>query len=488
MRQLRRRYGFVLAGLVLVLAAGFGLTALRFSSPARQALASWRDRGHNLPLVAARRANVQVMLTAGGTIDSANRTLIECELEAITFSSNTGGSMSTRGASRILSLIPEGSDVQKGDLLCELDASDYQELVRQQTLKVEEAKADQRGAELRMQTSMAALSEFREGLKGQGEQTLRSSVALAESNVQSAMERQAFTQKMFQFGYAASAKLTADRLATLRAEEALREARLALQTYDRYEVPKRDLALQAAVDTARADLSYQSLRLSRHLDRLKVYQKQVDLCTIRAPHDGFVIYATEDDSNVKIEPGTTVRTKQDLFYLPDMDHMRVHALIHESQVDEVAVGMKTRVVVEGMAEHELTGRIVWIDQLPFRNRDWKASPDVKYFLVKVDLDESPMGLRPGMTANVEVAAGRREAALVVPIEAIAHEDGEDVVYVYMAGRDRIERRIVATTPATVDLVCIDSGLNEGDEVVLDPERHHDHLPGADREENTIVAH
>jgi len=179
-----------------------------------------------------------------------------------------------------------------------------------------------------------------------------------------------------------------------------------------------------------------------------------------------------------------VRTKQDLFYLPDMDRMQVHALIHESQVDDVEVGQRARIRVEALPDRELDGEVVSIDQMPFRNRDWRASPDVKYFIVKIEIQEAPRGLRPGMTAGVEILAEQRQDALVLPIEAIAHEDGSDVVYV--AGPDgAIERRVITARSATLDLVCVDSGLDDGDEVVLDPGHHLDHLPS--REEPVAVS-
>src|SRR5262245_51402452 len=94
MRQIKRRYGYVLAGLSLLVAlaaVGLSLTGIG------PALAGWRRAESDLPVVKVRRADVQMTLTAGGNVDSANRTLIECQLEAITFSSN-GNSISTRGA------------------------------------------------------------------------------------------------------------------------------------------------------------------------------------------------------------------------------------------------------------------------------------------------------------------------------------------------------------------------------------------------------
>ena len=57
---------------------------------------------------------------------------------------------------------------------------------------------------------------------------------------------------------------------------------------------------------------------------------------IRAPHDGFVIYANNPDRQVYIEPGMSVRQRQQLFFLPDLTQMEVVAMIHESIVEQVS--------------------------------------------------------------------------------------------------------------------------------------------------------
>ena len=97
-------------------------------------------------------------------------------------------------------------------------------------------------------------------------------------------------------------------------------------------------------------LEYQDLRLHRQLDRLSSLEKQVEHCTIRAPHDGFVIYANNADREEFIEPGLPVRQRQHLFYLPDLNDMEVVAMLHESIVDQVNPGMRATVHVEGLRQ------------------------------------------------------------------------------------------------------------------------------------------
>ena len=92
-------------------------------------------------------------------------------------------------------------------------------------------------------------------------------------------------------------------------------------------------------------------------DRLEKLEKQVELCTIRAPHDGFVIYANDERRDIRIETGMWVRQKQDLLYLPDLTDMEVVTSLHESILREVARGMRARVVVEGLPNRRLEGHV-----------------------------------------------------------------------------------------------------------------------------------
>jgi HlyD family secretion protein len=193
-------------------------------------------------------------------------------------------------------------------------------------------------------------------------------------------------------------------------------------------------------------------------------KRQVERCTIRAPHDGFVIYANEEMKNVVIEPGTAVRQRQRLFYLPDLSKMEVAALLHESVVKEVGVGQSARVAIEGMSGRVLEGHVVALSQLPMQNQPWQS--DIKYFVATVKLDDVPRGLRPGMSAQVEIRTVRRPDVLAVPYEALAVEGGQDVCYV--ARDDHVERREVRLGSATRDLLEVTAGLDEGEAVVLDP--------------------
>src|SRR4051794_40664432 len=126
----RSRTATLVTGLVL-------LVTLMAAAPF---LASFRQSGTRRVIETARVHRVSTLnttITAAGRAASSNNTEIRCALERISTTGSTNSRDST--ASTILSVIPDGTTVKKGDLICELDSSAYVELVRRQEIAVKQA-------------------------------------------------------------------------------------------------------------------------------------------------------------------------------------------------------------------------------------------------------------------------------------------------------------------------------------------------------------
>ncbi len=366
------------------------------------------------------------------------------------------------GSSVLLSIVPEGSMVHRGDILAVLDSSEYEELLRQQKITVERSRADHRQAELDYEIALLAVSEFREGSMTEAIKDFERSVALAESDLARVDDRLEWVRRMKKKGYVAAVQVANEEFNHAQAVFDLGEERAAYRLFTKWTAPRALKILQNDILAAEATLKYQTSRLNRNLERLAKLEKQVELCTIRAPHDGFVIYANDERREIRIEEGMYVRQKQDLMYLPDLDQMEVVAALHESIMPEIAKGMRARVVGEGMPNRRLEGHVTNIAVLPTFN--WWS--DVRYFDGKVKLDNPPRGILPGMTAHVEIALNRRDHVLAVPAEAVSQEDGREICYV--VHDDGLDRREVKLGESTQDFLEISEGLHEGEQVVLKP--------------------
>ncbi|WP_406695959.1 efflux RND transporter periplasmic adaptor subunit [Singulisphaera sp. Ch08] len=403
-------------------------------------------------------------ITAAGRAASMNNSEIRCTLERL-ISPGGGGVVTSNGSSTILSLIPDGSVVKKGDLLCELDSADYQELVRRQLIGVKKAEAEHRQAQLNLEIAEINLKSYLEGSVRQAEQEFEGQVALNTSGLARQEDRLAWAQRMLTKGYASLSQVSGEEETLLRLKFGLEQIQMSYQNYRRYSLPRDTRSLQSQVEGARANLGYQSTRLKLEQDRLALFEEQVKRCTMRAPNDGFVIYANEPGEPQRIWEGASVRQRQRMFYLPDLDRMEVQTMVHETVVDRVEVGMPARIRFEALRGRSAEGSVTSVSRLPLLDQNSGAG-DVKYYLALVRLDTIPSGLRPGMSAEIEIITSRLPEVLVLPPVAITVENGQEVCYVIVAGS--IERREVKVGQRNSDYMQVLEGLEEGERIVLEP--------------------
>ena len=455
----RNRWSFGLSSalFVVVLALGSVLALPRLTAwfPGKD------SELKNFATAVVQRRDMHVTLTTGGKVESAERTVVECELERLEMSVK-GQALVGGGASTVISVVPDGTMVKKGDILCELDASEYREMLRQQQMTVQRAQADHRQTELDLDVARMSVTEFKEGTLSEALKELEGLIALNESTWERSSDRLNWARRMLGKGYVPISQLSTERINEKRSAFLLKQSRTELAVFREYTAPRVMRGLEGDLRAAEAMLMYQDQRLQRHRERQEMLERQVERCTIRAPHDGFVIYAGDDQRPIKIEEGMVVHQKQDLFYLPNLTKMLAMAMVHESVASRVQPGMKAWVRIEGLPGQVLKGHVTSVAQLPTQN----YLNDVRYFYTEVVLDTIPPGLRPGMTAEVEIATQSRQEVLSIPIEALAIEEGEDVCYV--VSEDGIERREIGVGQSTAGLLEVTAGLDEGEQVVLYP--------------------
>jgi HlyD family secretion protein len=433
--------------------------------------ALWRsdDRLLSLPRMTVAKVDMSTVLTAWGRVESSHNTVIECGLERLEMRAQGGRSVTSGGASMILTLIDEGTTVKKGDVLCTLDSSEYEELVRTQEIKTQQADAIYQTSKLNLEVAELSVHEYREGLSKQQLESFEGMIALSQSDVERAGDRLKWTEKMLGKGYASVATKATDNRTLDQSRFDLEVARTDRSNFLEYGNTKTLMELSSEVEKRKYELIANTLRVNRNRDQLATYKRMVDLCTIKAPHDGFLIYAYDPNkpNAGAIEPGQTVRQGQKLFFLPDLKKMEVMAYIHESVAFRVHEGMKARARIEGFQNQAFEGSVVSVGPLPTNAGNW-FSDDVKYFVGVVKLDAVPDGMKPGMTAEIEFDIDHCTDVLAVASEAVAIEGGRDVCYV--AGIDGLERRPVTLGRSNRDLLEVTKGLLEGDQVVLRPER------------------
>ncbi len=393
------------------------------------------------------RGDLLVSVTEQGTLESSDNTEIKCKV---------------RGSNTVTWVIESGTIVQPGDELVRLDTKRIEEDVSlgktnvfEATATMEETKAELAGAEIAIDAYLQG--RYRSRLKG-----LESALSIAESNLQSAEKMLAHSQLLFKRGYVTDLELKGNAFTVTQAklEKSVAETRI--------DVLKR---FTKAMDMERMNghLTYMSIKLKAdeaglRMDEARRDRAQAELenCIIRAEKAGLVIYPTAEawKNQPDITEGARVVKDQVLLIMPELTKMQVKVGIHESVIDRVRYGMTARI---RLPELEFDAKVSSVAAIT-KPAGWWTGNVVKYDTI-IELPNVG-GLKPGMTAEVEVIIARHTDVLKVPVAAVVQTEDGDFCW-------------VQTTEATTKIplllgdsndvfVEVKQGLKEGDKVVLNP--------------------
>ena len=479
---------FLLAGGVLVLSfAGlFTFLGLRPAPSVRDLAAA------NLDTDLVRRAAFRVTLTDRGEVDSRTNKAVINEVYYRT---------------TIIKLVPEGTCVKAGDVVCELDSSEIREMAKEREILLSRCDASLKSAEESVEIQaitndrwIAAadhdlaiadleLQGFEDAKHPQTQQVYESRSTLAEEALLRAGEANAFTDRMARKGYRTAQEVDKARYTLMESEIALAIAEGKQRIYEDFTAKRSLLRLQALAKASRLErtriqqraghattqaeitLLSQKWRTMYYRSYHKRLLKCIDACTLRAPCDGKVIYASTGRSYSRyrptIEEGARVYYRQHLFRIPDLSELKIDVRVHEARIRRVVVGQPVTFHVESHDDVEFRGVVGSISEFPTISNHY--FPDRKEYDVVIRVTDDPERvslLKPGMTADVEILVEERPSVLQVPIESIVAV-GEDHLSWVVTDRGLEPRRIlIGDTNDTV--VEITGGLSEGDEVVLQP--------------------
>ncbi len=162
----------------------------------------------------------------------------------------------------------------------------------------------------------------------------------------------------------------------------------------------------------------------------------------------------------EIEEGATVHKDQVLLLMPDLSKMQVKVGIHESIVDRIKPGLAAKVT---LPDKTLDGKVSSVASVT-RPAGWWTGNVVKYDTI-IELP-SVEGLKPGMSAEVEVIMDRHEDVLMIPVAAVVETVEGDFCWVKTA--EEVRRRPLQLGDTDDVFIVVEAGLEEGDEVVLNP--------------------
>lgn len=469
--------------LIVVAAAG----ALVIASVVRRP-ASIAD---DTPLFEVARGPLTISISEKGTIQNREKVVVQSEVE---------------GRNTIVYIIEEGVMVEEGDLLVQLDSSGLEESKIDQEIRVQnaeaslvqarenlaitenQAKADIDQAELDLRFARIDLVKYKEGEYPMQIQKAESNIKLAEEELRNVEDRFEWSKRLAEMGYITGVELQSDQLSVERNQISLETARGELDLLTRYthdkeierlrsNVTQAEMALErinrratADIIKAEADLRARDSQYQREESRLERIKEQIAKCTMYAPAAGMVVYAQTSGgrwgtTQEPLEAGQEVTERRELIHLPKTRRMNAQIQIQESSLARISVGMPVVVELDAVRDVELEGEIARIAILPDATRSW-LNPDLKVYNCDVELEESSMDLRPGMSCTATVIIEEYDDVVYVPIQAVVRIDGRHTAFVME--NSRLVPREVRIGMNNNRMVHIKSGLEEGEQVSLAP--------------------
>jgi HlyD family secretion protein len=183
---------------------------------------------------------------------------------------------------------PDGSRVEAGEIVCELDPTELRDRLATQEIAVHAAQADVHATRIDREVAVMVLNEFKEGAYAQQLATTEGQIKLAESKLSRAIDRVDWTSRMFLKGYASHAEKISEDLALKQARFALEEAQSQKKVLVDHSRERETKALTGAIESARARELAAQAALAREQSLQKKLAGQLLRCKLKAPAAGRV--------------------------------------------------------------------------------------------------------------------------------------------------------------------------------------------------------
>ncbi len=381
-----------------------------------------------------------------------------------------------------------------------LDSSAIKQKIEDTTLDYEKAQADLTTARemLEIQKSQNAANvdsaqvtltlaklDLRRYVEGDYPEKLQSgkdTADMADISLKNATEKEQQTLDLLNKGFVTQADMETARVEVTKAKIAADQAHKDLENLEKYAnesdlTTKKSAVLQAdqalvrvqrenAANLAQkeADLHSKEQTVAIQKRRLDHFNEQLADCTIAAPADGLVVYASSQDRNSQapFTEGSMVRERQLMLRLPDTSSMKAVIRVPEAQIAKLKEGQRASVKVVGHTK-AVGGTVAKISVLADNSQRW-WNPDLKEYPVDITLDETPTDVKPGESVMADVYVTRLNQVLSVPLTSL-YASGTDT-YVFMRSDPSPLPKKVKIGAVNETHAEIVDGLTPGDEVLI----------------------
>lgn len=394
-----------------------------------------------------KRGKLRVSVIEQGTLESSDNTEIICRV---------------RGENTVNWVIESGTMVKEGEDLLRLDTLYIDEQINERSKYAHWSRSGAEGSKAWMERATLAIPEYEEGRYQAELLTMEKDLAIAKSRLRTAEARLEFSKLMAQRGYVSDLEIERNESAVTASTFDVEVKMTNIDVLKKYTRAEELNRLQGELAKATAQFGANDERKDADASRRDRAIEEREYCVLTAPKDGLVIHpsAARWKNAPEITEGGTVYKDQVLLLMPDLTKMQVKVGVHESIVDRVEPGQRAIVTLPGQV---LEGKVAEVAEVT-RPAGWWTGNVVKYDTI-VELPNVP-GLKPGMSAEVEIILTEQANTLMVPVAAIVETEAEHLCWI-QSGKET-KRRVLKLGESNDAFVEVLQGLQENDQVVLNP--------------------
>lgn len=394
-----------------------------------------------------RRGRLVVSVTEQGTLESSNNTEIKCKV---------------RGFSTVTYVVPTGTVVEEGQELVRLDTKVLEEQYSLTKTNTFIAQATLAETKANVETAEIAIKAYEEGRYRSELQQLENELAVNQEALRTSRENYERSKTLFRQGFATELEVEGNAIAVTQAELQLQVKETEINVLKNYTRRKEMETMNGNLTASRSKLAADEAGLAMEIKRRDRAKQELEDCVIRAEKSGLVIYpsAAAWKTTPDITDGATVRKDQVLLLMPDLSQMQVKLGIHESVIDRVSPGLEAVVT---LPDRTLTAKVTEVASVT-RPAGWWTGNVVKYDTI-IELPQDS-GLKPGMSAEIEVVLAVHDSVLMLPVAAVI--ETEEGAFCWISGATDNSKRSVVLGDSNDVFVEVISGLSEGEKVILNP--------------------
>ncbi len=430
------------------------------------------------------RGDLNISVTESGVLKAVDEEVIKNQLD---------------GKSIVTWIVPEGTEVKKGDLLVEIDPAAVTEILQKMQIQVDTSKSalttaqndlliekstiesEQRDAAEQIEFAEMDLKKFTELDKKQQIREAKSTISSEIEKLKIEEDTFRWSEKLAAKGFETKSKVEQDKLKLVNSQKSLESSQTRLKMLEKYDLPKRQLELDAKLDEAKkkheriitqgkskvsrseGKLETAERQLKVNEERLAIIEEQLKHTKLYAPINGVVIYPAQKGYYSSSNNDETISKNKKLISIPNLDKMKSIVKIPEFHISKIKMGQAAFVSIESISDNRYKGTVTKVSPLPDKTNFWSAGSK-KLYEVEVTITDKLPNVKPSISTKSEIIITDLKDVLCIPLHCIFTE--KDKHYCYTKDGDQHRKNEVQIGLINNSFAEITDGISEGDQILL----------------------